>query len=127
MTDWNPQETPAFSPSEMGCKCGKCDGSAHMQHEFMLKLQEMRDLIGPLTVTSGYRCAEHPSEKRKDKPGAHNQGRAADISVGDALDRYNVLNHATDCGMVGLGVAKSFIHIDDGHAHARRPAAWTYS
>jgi uncharacterized protein YcbK (DUF882 family) len=126
MSDWNPQETPSFTPSEMGCKCGKCDGEAKMSHPFMIKLQAMRDAYGPMTITSGYRCPEHPEEKRKEKVGAHGQGRAADIAVGSSKERFNIMAMGVHVGMQGIGVARSFVHVDDGHKHAPRPACWKY-
>ncbi len=97
-----------------------------MQHSFMEKLQSMRDVIGPMTVTSGYRCPEHPEEKRKERPGAHGQGRAADIKVSSSKERFNVAMCGHGVGMVGVGVANGFVHVDDGHAHAGRPAMWKY-
>jgi len=97
-----------------------------MDHEFMLKLQALRDALGPISITSGYRCAEHPEEKRKDNPGAHSQGKAADIKISGGEQRFRVISTAMNCGMIGIGVANSFIHVDDGHAHAARPATWKY-
>lgn len=126
MTDWNPQLTPSFSPSEMTCRCGRCNGEAKMDHEFMLKLQAVRDAVGPIAIISGYRCSEHPTEKRKANPGAHAQGRAADIGTSNAGQRFKILEAALKSGMIGVGTAKRFIHVDDGHAHATRPAMWSY-
>jgi zinc D-Ala-D-Ala carboxypeptidase len=127
MSDWKPQETPNFPVSDMACKCGKCGGVANMGHDFMLKLQVMRDIVGkPFVITSGYRCAQHPEELRKAKPGSHNQGTAADIATGDGLMRYEVIKAALEVGMVGLGIANGFIHVDSGHKYATRPVQWKY-
>lgn len=126
MTEWKPELTPSFAPSEMACKCGKCDGSAHMDGDFMGMLQALRDQVGPLSISSGYRCAEHPEEKRKDKPGAHNQGTAADIKTSDGGARFKIIAAAMNVGMVGLGTANSFIHVDSGHKFAPRPSQWKY-
>lgn len=126
MIDWNPLETPHFTFAEMGCTCMNCDGSAKMDHGFMLRLQDIRDAVGPLSITSGYRCPDHPAEKRKDKPGAHQQGRAADIGTSNAAQRFKILEAALNSGMIGIGTAMSFIHVDDGHEYAARPAMWNY-
>ncbi len=126
MSYWQPELTPSFSPSEMACKCGKCGGIADMDHFFMLSLQAMRDDIGPLTVTSGFRCPEHPEEKRKDKVGSHGQGLAADLKSSGGKRRFEIIQSAIKHGMIGIGVANSFIHVDGGHKHAGRPATWKY-
>ncbi|WP_120497561.1 D-Ala-D-Ala carboxypeptidase family metallohydrolase [Kiloniella sp. EL199] len=112
-----------FSASEFICKCG-C-GRADMNPEFMVKLQELRDRIGPLVITSGFRCKNHPVEKGKKRPGAHSAGLAADIIPLKAR-RYELLTTISDMRFKGIGVAKSFIHIDEGHPYAYRPASWSY-
>jgi uncharacterized protein YcbK (DUF882 family) len=124
--NWQPSLTPSFKPPEMACRCKKCDGYALMDHNFMLKLQAMRDQLGPMTVTSGYRCPEHPAEKRKERSGSHAQGMAADITINVGKQRFNAVSVALSVGMVGIGVASSFIHVDSGHQHADRPALWKY-
>jgi len=126
MRNWRPEETPSFTPSEMACKCGKCGGVADMDHDFMTKLQMMRNLLGPLEITSGYRCPSHPDEIRKPAPGAHAQGKAADILAKGAAHRFRLISGAVNVGMVGLGVAKSFIHVDSGNDNVDRPASWSY-
>lgn len=126
MTEWNLLETPSFTAAEMGCKCGNCDGSAKMDHDFMVKLQNLRDAVGPLNISSGYRCKDHPAEAKKSNPGAHNQGKAADIYSIDSKNKFQMLVAAPLYGMVGIGVGKTFIHVDDGHEFANRPALWGY-
>jgi len=127
MAEWNQTLTPNFSVREMGCKCDSCDGRASMDGDFMAKLQALRDRVGPLTVTSGYRCLRHPSEIKKVTPGAHTAGRAADIAV-DGPRRYEILRHVHELGFVGIGFGKTFIHLDDGHPSpgVLRPTSWTY-
>jgi len=129
MTDlakWNPADTPSFSREEMACKCGHCDGRADMDADFMAKLQAMRDRSGPLAVTSGFRCPQHPEERKKSSPGSHAQGKAADLSVLAGAKRYVILNLAFEVGMRGVGIGETFIHLDSGHDHAPRPAVWRY-
>lgn len=123
MAEWNPELTPNFTRTEMSCKCG-C-GRAEMDADFMLMLQGLRDRIGPMTITSGYRCPNHPEEKKKSKPGAHSAGLAADF-ISLKADRWHVLKHVMVIEFPGVGIAKSFIHVDGGHPSAHRPASWTY-
>lgn len=123
MAEWNPELTPSFKPEEMACKCG-CDRS-EMDADFMLALQGLRDRIGPMKITSGYRCPNHPEEKKKSKPGAHSAGLAVDFKP-LKVSMWEALKHAFAIEFPGVGIAKSFIHVDGGHPSAHRPALWTY-
>lgn len=114
---------PNFSEDEFRCShCGKVD----MQEAFIAKLQRIRAEFGPMVVSSGYRCSDHPDERGKANPGSHAQGRAADIAVASGLDKFKLVRLAYQFGVQGIGVGKTFIHLDDGHEHAVRPAMWTY-
>lgn len=130
-----------FTKEEMMCKCG-C-GRSDMDQDFMDLLDALRDVYGkPMIITSGYRCPNHPLEKRKEKSGAHSTGKAADIAVirEDALD---VLGLALEFrrsakGMdipifTGFGVAQKgtgrFIHLDSctmADDNLPRPTMWSY-
>ena len=116
---------PNFSRKEFACShCGECD----MDPEFMDALQELRNQFGPMTPSSGYRCAEHSVEKRKAKPGTHNTGKAVDISISRA-DAVRLLRLALmDGRFTGFGIqqkgAKRFIHLDS--TTTNRPMIWSY-
>jgi len=120
---WNPEMTPSFSVTEMRCKCG-C-GEAPMDGDFMAKLQALRDRVGPLQVNSGYRCPDHPVEAKKQTPGAHAHGLAADIKP-LKVGIYEATKEAFDIGFVGIGIENGWLHVDSGHPHKHRPAMWTY-
>lgn len=125
MRIWNPEDTPNFSRAEFTCSCG-C-GKSDMDGDFMEKLQHMRDLLGKgMTITSGYRCSDHPEEAKKQSPGSHAAGLAADIKVGNGKDRYDIVHLAMSVNMKGIGVANTFIHVDDGHPYAARPVVYKY-
>ena len=126
MTRWRPETTPNFSLQEMCCKCGKCGGSCEMKQHHMEKLQAMRDKNGPMTVTSGYRCPQHPDEIKKAVPGSHGQGTATDIRVDGGGERFKLVDTALMMGMQGIGIASTFIHVDSGHTEVPRPAIWKY-
>ena len=123
MTKIKWSDYPNFSASEFSCKCG-C-GLADMKPEFMAKLQELRNQVGELEITSGFRCRNHPVENNKKRPGAHSAGLAADI-IPLKSRRYDLLTTISDMRFKGIGVAKTFIHIDEGHPYAYRPASWSY-
>lgn len=125
MTIWLPNSTPNFSletDPRLACShTGKC----HMQNEHMVRLQMLRNMIGPVRINSGYRDPSHPEERGKVHPGSHAQGLATDI-VPLKADMYRAVAAAFRCGFTGIGAGKTFLHLDSGHAHAPRPAFWTY-
>lgn len=124
--EWDFSLTPNFSPDEMRCKCSYCQGALAMNGHFMEILQRIRNEFGAMPVISGYRCPQHPEEVGKIKPGSHSAGLAADIKINLATDRWQLVKLAFNNGIVGVGVAKTFIHLDAGHPWARRPAMWSY-
>ena len=131
MIDW---ENLNFIPEEMECRCG-C-GVLGIDPEFMTVLQEIRTLYGRvMNVSSGYRCAAHPAERKKvdrgGKPGSHYTGCAADIRCAgsDALMLLRVaLMHEK---ITGVGVKQTgphdhrFIHLDTVTTPPR-PNIWSY-
>ena len=96
-----------------------------MDDAFLEKLDQLRELCGfPFKITSGYRDETHPNEARKEVPGTHNQGIAADIAVSSGVERMNIVHEALKLGFGGIGVAKTFVHVDN---RKTTPVMWTYS
>jgi uncharacterized protein YcbK (DUF882 family) len=96
-----------------------------MSEEFLEKIDRLREMCGfPFKITSGYRDATHPHEARKETPGTHNQGIAADIAVSNATERMNIVHNALKMGFGGIGVARTFVHVD---TRKTTPVMWTYS
>ena len=99
MIDW--ALYPNFSKKEFDCT--HC-GANQMTPAFMAKLQALRTKYGkPLRITSGFRCAQHPIEAKKIKPGAHASGCACDVGV-DGQQAYEVMKIAFELGFTGIGV-----------------------
>jgi len=95
-----------------------------MKPDFLEKLDELRERCGfPFTITSGYRDPTHHLEAKKEKPGTHSQGIAADIKAVSGDQRYIILENAFNMGFGGIGVAKTFIHVDTRQS---LPVVWTY-
>jgi hypothetical protein len=62
----------------------------------MESLQKLRDAYGkPMTITSGYRCENHPIEAKKAKGGYHTKGIACDVSCG-SQQAYDITDLAKD-------------------------------
>jgi len=110
-----------FSSKELQCSCCGSDG---VQQWALDKLQLIRDEVNrPLTITSAYRCKEHPVERSKAKAGTHNQGIAFDILVSNGSERHQLITLGLLHGATGVGVDKNFIHLD---WRDDAPVAWVY-
>lgn len=133
MMPWNPDDTGSFSRAEMTCRCG-C-GRADMDGEFMAALQDMREILGPLPVSSGYRCPAYNAHVSATGPnGPHTTGRAADIQVHGGR-AFAFVAVAQQHGMTGLGISQKgphatrFVHLDNlqaGDTGGLRPWLWSY-
>ena len=110
-----------FDLSDFDCKE---TGNNEMDHTFLKELDELRRQCGfPFNISSGYRDPSHSEERDKAKPGAHSDGIAADIKVANGAQRYIIAQKAIGMGFSGIGVSKSFVHVD------MRPTTqvlWTY-
>lgn len=113
-------------------QCTHC-GENEIRDDLIDALQVVRTRCGfPLRVSSGYRCADHPAERRKERPGTHHEGVAADIAVSRG-QAHRVLTEALGTGLFsGVGVSQKgdgrFIHLDmaEDSAFRPRPTVWSY-
>ena len=147
--------SPHFARAEFACKCcgefpdwfnrqldwpgvigleATPDGA--LFNQFVGILEVVRG-DSPLRVTSWYRCAKHPIEAAKPKPGAHNTGLAVDIALSRnrALHAvYDFLYHAGRRPFkVGVGVKQRghprYLHLDiagEVRPDLFRPTIWSY-
>jgi uncharacterized protein YcbK (DUF882 family) len=110
-----------FNIDEFNCQE---TGENNISEEFVARLDELREACGfSFTVTSGYRSPEHSIEKRKAKAGTHAQGIAADIKVSGGAQRRIIVEEALKLGFNGIGVAKTFVHVD---IRETTPVIWCY-
>jgi uncharacterized protein YcbK (DUF882 family) len=129
--EWDAKRWPNFQPLEFACRCG-C-GEVKMDPKFMDWLQYLRTTHGKaMVITSGYRCPEHPVEKKKTKPGSHTAGKAVDVAFFGGSAGYALLRNAILCNAAGIGFklsgATTFMHLDmmDSRPEAPRPVIWDY-
>ncbi len=108
-----------FSSKELMCRCGECstDSASHMSDEFLEVVKEVREMYAkPMTVTSAYRCATHPAEARKSKPGFHAEGICLDIacSHSDFLDLLHIVSNHPKVKGIGMNQkgTRRFLHFD---------------
>jgi hypothetical protein len=114
---------PNFSIAEFACRCGGryCDGAYWHEPAFLDGLQAMRAALGqPMRITSGHRCPQWNGAVGGAALSQHKR-IAADISL-YGHNRFEVFVAAKEAGFTGLGLARSFLHVD------RRPRAahWYY-
>ena len=111
-----------FELSEFDCSE---TGDNEMAPEFLEKLDQLREACGfPFRITSGFRAPSHSAEKDKPNgPGTHSRGIAADIAVSNGEQRMVLISTALSMGFSGIGVAKTFVHVD---IRKTTPVLWLY-
>lgn len=115
-----------FTKEELQCQCG-C-GQMKMDPRFMDKLVSLRRALGPLYLTSAYRCPSHNAKvSSTGLSGPHTTGHAVDIRADSKL-KFKIVEEALKLGFKRVGIAKGFIHIDDLTADDGFPeeVLWTY-
>ena len=122
--DWK-EKWVNFSYDE--CKCSCC-GLVDVSSDLLDLLQEARNILGPLQLTSFYRCPSHNDSVSSTGPtGSHTTGKSVDIHVSNSQHRKKLIDYFTN-KVTGLGIAKSFIHIDiiSPEEVSNRPNCWLY-
>lgn len=111
--------SPSFTVREFRCRDGT--DTIMIDEGLVVLLQCIREHFGkPITITSGYRTAEHNAKVGGSKSSQHLLGRAADIQVAgvspDAVAAYAESLMPTWGGVgrypVKAGRAKGWVHVD---------------
>ena len=96
-----------------------------MDKDFLAKLDKAREFAKvPFVINSAYRSPEHP-ESIKNPTSSHIKGLAVDIKATDSRTRYIVLNALIHVGFNRIGIADTFIHVDDDKDKSQK-VIWTY-
>ena len=97
-----------------------------MDADFLAKLDKARELANiPFTINSAYRNADQNARAGGKPNSSHLKGLAVDIRANDSSTRYMVLNALISVGFNRIGVASTFIHVDDDKEKANN-VIWTY-
>ena len=97
-----------------------------MDADFLAKLDEARELANiPFTINSAYRNAVQNTFAGGKPNSSHLKGLAVDIRANDSSTRYIILKALISIGFNRIGVASSFIHVDDDKEKASN-VIWTY-
>lgn len=112
------------SPDEVG-------SGSNMDATFLEMLDDARGWAGiPFKITSGFRTPSHNAyvggvqAGLKSKGSSHLFGYAADISCTSGAEREIILNALIEAGFRRIGIAKTFIHVDNDPD--KNPSVWLY-
>jgi hypothetical protein len=142
--------TDHFTDTELECRdgCGYGRQAADYAPGFLDYLEVLRTIYGrPIYPTSGARCTDHNRAVGGRPQSAHTRAGALDISADNGYDRHglavaHILAVAVTLGRLeladavtlaeelahhggGLGIAKTFVHVDTDH-QLPRPSSWGY-
>ncbi len=115
---------PHFSVRELACRCAGrfCAGEYWHDPGFLDALEALRADAGhALVVNSGHRCTLWNAAVGG-APLSRHKTLAVDIAL-SGHDRHALRAAAIGRGFTGLGLARTFLHLD----RRGRPATWTYS
>ena len=131
MDDRNVEVVKYFTRGEVACRhCGALPELSRDARRFWEAVSTLRAGTGsPLTLTSGYRCPQHPLSLARARaglrPSAHELLLAADLQSKRYtptelfwLARLQPVFHG-----FGISIEKNFLHVD---ARPERRSIWTY-
>ena len=105
-----------FSESEFR----RCTPSCHlsdMDGEFIALLDRV--------LNSAYRSGAWELSHGRTGTSAHTKGQAVDIRCNTSANRYKIIAAALRCGIKRIGVAHTYIHLDNSKTHAQ-DVIWDY-
>lgn len=98
----------------------------NMNEDFLAKLDKAREFANiPFIINSAYRSPEQNARVGGKPNSSHLRGLAVDIRANDSSTRYIVLNALISVGFNRIGIASSFIHVDDDKEKSNN-VIWTY-
>lgn len=104
-----------FSDAELKCKCDrgdKCDAKP-VDIETRMKAEGVRRELGEaMIVNSASRCHYWNEKVGGSQNSFHLKGMAIDVKTKNAAHAARIIMLAIKHGFKGIGVAKSFVHLD---------------
>lgn len=102
---------------EFECKDG--EKLVKLDSTLLNKLQILRDKIGkPIIINSGYRTKRYNEKVGGSPKSQHMLGKAADIKI-NGLTPDEIAIKAEKIGFGGIGIYKTFVHLDVRHIKTR--------
>lgn len=113
-----------FDPDEFKCNCG-CKQNK-MDSRFCGRLDFARSQAGvPFIINSAYRCPTYNKTVGGKPNSAHTLGCAVDIAVANSHQRFKILESLIRGNFNRIGIANSFIHVDDDRTKPKE-VCWLY-
>jgi zinc D-Ala-D-Ala carboxypeptidase len=114
LLDQDEQLSPHFKLSEFRCPC--CGDVIRDNAKLLaLRLEPVRADVGPVIITSAFRCPRHNQAVGGSQFSQHLTGLAADIFVTDDRHRFLLVKSLIAHRFRRLGVKASMVHADAGH------------
>jgi len=107
------------SPDEVG-------SGERMDAEVLQMIDQARELFGkPVRINSGVRTEKRNQEVGGSKTSSHLKGYAIDVSCDNSADRFRLIEVLMLVGFNRLGIAKTFIHVDNDPDKSKN-VIWVY-
>lgn len=122
-------ESRFFKEYEWTCQ-DNC-GANKVRASFLLKMDEAREIAQiPFVINSGCRCKAHNKSVGGSPTSSHistddSPCCAFDIAVPNSHARYVILSSLIKAGFTRIGIAKTFIHVDEDESKPER-VSWLY-
>ncbi len=112
-----------FNRLEFKCNCCELN---HTNKYFIEKLDIARGIAGAkFKINSGFRCLKHNLNVGGNPDSSHLKGLAADIRIKSSSDRWKIVNALIQVGFSRIGIAETFIHVDEDDDKAQN-VIWYY-
>lgn len=119
-------ETKSFFIDEEFKKCSPSCTRSQVNAESLARLERAREIADtPFVLSSAYRSPDYERKKGRSGKGAHTEGRAFDILCNSSSVRWRIVFGALASGFRRIGIAKTFIHLDDS-PNLPSPCIWLY-
>lgn len=97
-----------------------------MNQDFIKKLDNARRIAGiPFVINSAFRSVEYEKAHGRKGTSSHTLGRAVDIRCNTDENRIIIVDALLRAGFNRIGIAKTYIHVDDSPKHKQR-VMWDY-
>ena len=107
------------SPDEVG-------SGERMDADVLQMIDQARTIFGkPIRVNSGVRSVAQNDRIGRSKSSSHLKGYAIDVSCDNSADRFRLIEILLLVGFNRLGIAKTFIHVDNDPNKSKN-VIWVY-
>lgn len=106
--------------------CTPACSMSQMDQNLLIMLDTLRSACGfPIMLNSAFRSSEWDKSKGRSGTGPHTKGMAVDIPCWDSSRRHKILECALKMKFQGIGIAKTYIHLDIV-PRGTGPIIWVY-